>query len=173
MLINNYLKENNITKYQFAKACDLPYSTLSDICSGKTDIIKCTGETLLKLATILKCSVDDLLIEGIETSIYNINRIEKLIKPIAKKYNLHNVFVFGSYARGEATKDSDIDILIDREGSKIKSIIDMSALTEELKEVLKKDVDLITVQSLNQKSTKENNKEFINNVMKDRIKIYG
>ncbi|MDR3294725.1 MAG: nucleotidyltransferase domain-containing protein [Clostridiales Family XIII bacterium] len=34
--------------------------------------------------------------------------------PIAIKYQLPTVYLFGSYARGEATDDSDVDILIDR-----------------------------------------------------------
>lgn len=50
MLIHDYLRDNNMTKYQLSKMAGLPYGTLNDIIKGKTDIVKCTGETLLKIA---------------------------------------------------------------------------------------------------------------------------
>lgn len=48
--------------------------------------------------------------------------------PIAKKYNLRAVYLFGSCARGEANRDSDIDLLIDSTGSTIKGLFDMGGL---------------------------------------------
>ncbi len=173
MLINDYLRDNNTTKYQLSKMANLPYGTLNDICTGKTDIAKCTGETLLKIAKVLGCTVDDLLNERLCSSAFNLDRVKTLIAPIAKKHKLRSVYVFGSYARNEATEDSDVDLLIDREGSAIHGIFGMNALLSEFKETLGKDVDLVTLQSLKQTSTIKNNSDFIENVMKERVKIYG
>ena len=50
--------------------------------------------------------------------------------------------LFGSRARGEATKKSDIDILIKFKGR--KSLLDLSGLKIELEEKLNKKVDLVT-----------------------------
>lgn len=86
---------------------------------------------------------------------------------------MRSVYVFGSYARKEETADSDIDIMIDYEGSKIHGIFAMNALLNELKEVLGKDVNIVTEQSLKQKNTADYNAEFIANVMRERVKIYG
>ncbi len=172
MLINDYLQNNNTSRYQFAKMCNLPYGTLNDIFNGKTDIAKCSGETLFKIAGVLGCTVDDLLRERY-ASVYNIERIKRLITPIAEKYRLRGVYVFGSYARGDAAQDSDVDILVDREGSEIRGIFGMNALYDDLKEALGKEIDLVTLQSLRQSSTVRNNSAFIENVMKEKVKIYG
>ncbi|MCL2634701.1 MAG: nucleotidyltransferase domain-containing protein [Oscillospiraceae bacterium] len=104
--------------------------------------------------------------------LYTINELRQKIKPIAVKYNLPVVYVFGSYARNEATDDSDLDILIDKNGSKVKSLFDMSRLHNELCEIFKKEVDLITTYALSQDN--ENGKEplFRERVMQERIAIY-
>lgn len=173
MIINDYLKNNNLSRYQFAKMCNLPYGTLNDICNGKTDIAKCTGETLLKIANAIGCSVDMLLKERLSAPAFNLERIKKAVAPVAAKHKLRSVYVFGSYARNEATEESDVDILIDREGSEIHGIFAMNALYNELKAALGKDIDLVTLQSLRQKSTLSSNGAFIENVMNERVKIYG
>ena len=41
-----------------------------------------------------------------------INSIEKFIKEIKKKYNVEAIIIFGSYAKGTESEDSDIDIAI-------------------------------------------------------------
>ena len=173
MLINDYIRNNNTTKYQLSKMAGLPYGTLNDIVKGKTDIAKCTGETLLKIANVLGCTVDDLLNERLRSSAFDLGRIRTLVAPVAKKHNLRSVYVFGSYARNEATEDSDVDLLIDREGSAIHGIFGMNALLGEFRDALGKNVDLVTVQSLKQESTVRSNSDFIENVMKEKVKIYG
>lgn len=173
MLIDDYLRKNNITKYRLSKTAGLPYGTLNDIIKGKTDVAKCTGETLLKLATALGCTVDDLLNERLRPSTFDLDRIKTLIAPIAKRHQLRSVYVFGSYARNEADEDSDVDLLVDREGSSIHGIFDMNALLGEFKEILGKEVDLVTVQSLMQESTARYNADFIESVMEERVKVYG
>ena len=172
MIIDEYLQKNNISKYRFSKMCGLPYGTLNDICTGKTDILKCTGGTLLKIASIVGCKVDDLLNESLNSS-YDLDKIKKAVTPIAEKYKLQGLYVFGSYARNEATDDSDIDILIDREGSDIHGIFGMSAIAQDLRNVLGKPVDVITLQSLRQKNTLDENYTFVENVTREMVKIYG
>ena len=44
--------------------------------------------------------------------VYTVEQIAQRILPVAQKYGLKAVYLFGSYARGTATKDSDIDIAI-------------------------------------------------------------
>ena len=65
------------------------------------------------------------------------------------------MYLFGSYARGTASEKSDIDILIDRSGSRVKSMFDMGALYDELSLITRKEIDLVTTQTLEQKSTRE------------------
>lgn len=74
-------------------------------------------------------------------NIYSIKKIKQIIKPILNKYEIHDIYLFGSYARGEANKDSDIDIYCEK--GKIKTLIDQGRLEEELEKSLNKKVDII------------------------------
>ena len=44
----------------------------------------------------------------------DINRIKDKSAPIAAKYGLRRMYLFGSHAKGIATKDSDIDLLFEK-----------------------------------------------------------
>ncbi len=67
--------------------------------------------------------------------------------------------------------DNNIDILIDREGSTLKGMLDMGNLYNDLCDSLKKDIDLITIQTLKQKNTKKRLPYFIENIESERIQI--
>lgn len=64
--------------------------------------------------------------------IYSQEQLSRLATPIAKKYHIPAVDLFGSYARGTARADSDIDLLIDTSGTEIKSLLQLSAVMLEL-----------------------------------------
>ena len=104
--------------------------------------------------------------------ILTLNELKDRITPVAKKYNLKAVYVFGSYARKEATENSDVDILIDRAGSNIKGMFDMGGLYNDLSMNIGKEIDLVTMQSLEQRSTKERIPLFVDTVVSERVKIY-
>ena len=77
----------------------------------------------------------------------DMDRIKKKIIPILRKNDVVRAGIFGSYARGEAKKGSDIDLLIKFKGR--KSLFDLVRLERKLKTNLKKDVDLLTYNSIN------------------------
>ena len=60
--------------------------------------------------------------------IYSIYEIQQRIAPVAKQYGVKAVFLFGSYARGEAREDSDIDLLVDTSGTNLRSLLSLGAL---------------------------------------------
>ena len=103
--------------------------------------------------------------------IYTIDELRAIILPIAQKHKISAVYLFGSYARGEATEESDVDILIDREGSDLQSAFDMGGFYNELCECIEKEIDLVTVQMLEQKSTQERKPDFVNDVRKEMVKL--
>ncbi len=78
-----------------------------------------------------------------------INSLKKIIVPILKKNDVVEAGIFGSYARGEQKKGSDIDILIRYNKKKKKSLLDLVGLKQELEEKLKKNIDLLTYDSIN------------------------
>lgn len=69
-----------------------------------------------------------------------VEKIRKKILPVLKKYGVRRASIFGSVVRGEATENSDIDILVEI-GSDI-SLLDFVGLKLELEEVLGREVDL-------------------------------
>jgi predicted nucleotidyltransferase len=62
------------------------------------------------------------------------------------KYGVSSLAVFGSYARGEARRDSDVDMLV--AFSRRVSLLTLIALERELSELLGRKVDLQTVEGL-------------------------
>ncbi len=65
---------------------------------------------------------------------------------ICRKYDVTMVGIFGSTARGEATADSDIDILV--RFAKPKSLLTLVALERQLATALGQPVDLVTESAL-------------------------
>lgn len=72
--------------------------------------------------------------------------VMETIVSVLKKYGAQRIAIFGSYSRGEATKESDIDILVRFDTP--KSLFELVRIEDELKRVLHKDVDLITEKSV-------------------------
>ena len=93
--------------------------------------------------------------------IFTIGDITRLVKPIAEKYKVQEIYLFGSYARGEADESSDLDFLVFG-GEKFKPTMIFS-LAEELREVLKKDVDVFEITEINKDS------DFYRTIMKERL----
>jgi len=106
--------------------------------------------------------------------IYTIDQIRKLITPVAQKYQLPAVYLFGSYARGEATEASDVDILIDRAGSAIygKGLFGLAAVYDDMKEALGKELDIVTVAALAQELDSRSSRRFSETIKKERVALY-
>lgn len=66
MTINAMLDQKNMTKYRLAKESGIPHATISDICSGKAQIEKCSAETLYRIAKVLSVSIEDLIRDRME-----------------------------------------------------------------------------------------------------------
>lgn len=77
-------------------------------------------------------------------SIKIIQNIKQNILDILKKNKVTKAGIFGSYARGEQKKDSDIDIVVEFNGS----LLGLVGLERQLKNKLKKKVDLLTYNGL-------------------------
>ena len=67
MNINEILNNIGMTKYRLAKLAGIPNATLSELCSGKTSIEKCSAETLYKIAKVLNVSMESLLDDRMTT----------------------------------------------------------------------------------------------------------
>lgn len=65
MIIEELIIKRRFTKYRLAVQAGIPHATLSDICSGKTRIEKCSAETIYKLAKVLNVPMELLTEAGI------------------------------------------------------------------------------------------------------------
>lgn len=65
MMIDDLLRERNMTRYRLAVTAGIPHATLNDICIGKTRLEKCSAETVYKLAKALGVSMELLTGSGI------------------------------------------------------------------------------------------------------------
>lgn len=92
-----------------------------------------------------------------------LDEIKSAVKKIGDKYGIKNAYLFGSYARGEATEQSDVDIIIDR--GRIRGL-ELSGFRLDLVDELGgTEVDVLTNASLRPK--------FYDMIKNDRILIYG
>jgi predicted nucleotidyltransferase len=98
-----------------------------------------------------------------DKNIVPLENITALVKPLAEKYHVREIYLFGSYARGEADGDSDMDFLVfGGEGFKLTSIL---ALGEDLRAVLKKKVDVFEIREINQDSG------FFRTIMREKVLV--
>ena len=93
---------------------------------------------------------------------YTIDEIKSKVVPVAKNYGISKLSLFGSYAKGEATDDSDIDFFIDK--GKIRGLMQYFSFVNELEEVLKCHVDVVT--------TSIEDKVFLGSILKEGIVLY-
>ena len=78
--------------------------------------------------------------------IYSIEEIKSIAAPIAQEHGVSAMYLFGSYARGEATASSDLDFRIER--GRIRSLFELGALYNALAEGFQKELDLLTSQNI-------------------------
>ena len=80
-----------------------------------------------------------------------------------KKYDVDYCFLFGSYAKGKAKENSDVDLLM---STNVKGMY-FFGLVEDLRESLNNKVDVLNLAQLN------NNLVLVSEILKNGIKIYG
>ena len=98
-----------------------------------------------------------------EHGLLTLENIKKIVRKIFDKYEVNFCYLFGSYAKGNATPKSDVDLIVDTSVTGL----DFFGLVEELRNELHKKVDLLKINQL------ENNQDLIREIMKYGVKIYG
>lgn len=94
----------------------------------------------------------------------DIRNLSKLIAPIAKKYGVERVYLFGSRARGDYSDDSDYDLSIDQ-GSLVK-LRDFLDFIDELESVLNCKVDVVCRDDVGKSG-------FYQSMVSSEVLIYG
>ncbi|MBU1045733.1 nucleotidyltransferase family protein [Patescibacteria group bacterium] len=76
----------------------------------------------------------------------DLEKIKKQILPILKKHDIKKAAIFGSLVRGEAKKNSDVDIVIQIE--KDISLLDFIGIKLEIEDTLGRKIDLVEYDTL-------------------------
>ena len=92
-----------------------------------------------------------------------IDEIKKAVTKIGKKYGIKTAYLFGSYARGEANNNSDVDIIIDK--GEIRGLQLSGFRLDLIDELGGVDVDVLTTGSVRPK--------FFDFIKDDRVLLYG
>jgi predicted nucleotidyltransferase len=93
--------------------------------------------------------------------IYDLEELKQLIIPVVSKYDVDRVYVFGSYARGDAGRTSDVDLRIDADRLRA---FDLCGLMVRLEEALKTSVDVIPTDSMSP--------GFLDSIRQDEVMVY-
>lgn len=83
----------------------------------------------------------------------DIYEIQKTIAPIAHSYGVKRLYLFGSYAKGTANEESDIDLLVEK--GKAMSLLGLSGMRQMIQEALNLSVDLVTTTGIGNEFRKE------------------
>lgn len=102
--------------------------------------------------------------------VYSIDELQAIITPIAKKHKVSRVYVFGSYARGDANETSDIDLRIDAE--QMRTLFELGGLYSDLEDALQKPLDMVTTQALRQKKNDPLTRRFIRRMKENERLLY-
>ena len=92
---------------------------------------------------------------------YSVEEIKAIVAELAARYGADRIYLFGSYARGDANPDSDIDLRIDK-GS-IRGL-QLGGLAADLEEAFGMPLDLIPTGSLDSK--------FLRSISDDEVLLY-
>ena len=148
--------EKGLTQDEAAKLTGLSLRTFQNYEYEKSTRDKFKIEQIIKILDNYEKYSED---KGIVTLDY----IKEKVTNTLKDTNISFVYLFGSYASGEATEKSDIDLLISSEEKGLNFIF----LQENLKTNLHKRIDLIRIDDL------KDNFDFLNVILTKGIKIYG
>ena len=89
--------------------------------------------------------------------------IKSAVTKVSKKYGVKSAYLFGSYARGDATESSDVDILLN--AGSITTFDDFYDCHKSLEDELGTKVDLLTMDGINPR--------FYELIKPDRISLYA
>lgn len=137
MTLRELRKEKNLTQKEAAVVANVSLRTYltyeNDLHKVNTRTCKYIYDQLYKYHFI-----DE------EHGILTIDEIIKKIVPILKKHHISYCYLFGSYVKGFAREDSDVDLLIDADITGINYFM----LIEELRKALSKKVDLLILKDI-------------------------
>lgn len=133
--------------------------------STRADIIDLLDNATEDMLEKILAAAKEIVRSGKGNKVYTLDEIRAKAVPIAKKYGVKRLSLFGSYARGEADAQSDLDFLYDSADSKVKSLFDYVDFVEDLENEFKCHVDLV--------EDGISDKKFLTEIKTDEVLLYA
>ena len=156
MTLRELRKNKGITQKEAADYVEVPLRTY----------VNYENDPSKRASVKYKYIFDTLYSYGIgndEVRVLSLDAIKESCAEVFSQYPVEYCYLFGSYAKGKATPESDVDLLVSTTVTGLKFF----GLVEELRQKLKTNVDVLD------KNQIVNNFELTNEILKDGIKIYG
>ncbi len=93
---------------------------------------------------------------------YTISEIQDIVAPIAREHGVRSVSLFGSYSRGTADGDSDVDLKIEK--GRLRSLFQLCGFRLAVEDALRLPVDLVTSES--------SDRSFLENIAGEEVLLY-
>lgn len=156
MTLKELRKQKKMTQIECAKYLGIPVRTYQNY---ETDESKASS---MKYAFMMQ-KLEEYGFVDETHGILSVEQITDVCKNVFSDYDIEYCYLFGSYAKGKATEQSDVDLLI---ATSISGML-FYDLVESVREGLKKKVDVLKSEQLN------GNPDLMNEILKDGVKIYG
>lgn len=95
--------------------------------------------------------------------VYTLDEIRRIAAPIAERHGVAALYLFGSYARGDAAPDSDLDFRIEK--GKVRSLFQLADLQTALENGFQKNLDVLTTPMLSER--------FLESIRSEEVLIYA
>lgn len=95
--------------------------------------------------------------------VYTLDEIKELSMPIAMRHGVAELYLFGSYARGEATPESDLDFRIEK--GQIRNVLQLGSFLNDIEDAFQKNADVLTTQMLSE--------DFLESIRPEEVLIYA
>ena len=92
-----------------------------------------------------------------------VDEIRQAAQELGAQYGVEHIYLFGSYARGEATADSDVDLRLDK--GQLRGLFQLAGLQLALEDRLGAKVDLLPSDSLDDR--------FLSRIRREEVMLYG
>ncbi|MBQ2824927.1 MAG: nucleotidyltransferase domain-containing protein [Clostridia bacterium] len=156
MTLKELRKQKKLTQAQCAEYLEIPLRTYQNY---ETDKHKSDS---MKYEFMMQKLLGYGYIDE-HSGVLTLDQIKETCIEVFADYDVEYCYLFGSYAKGKANEQSDVDLLVSANVSGMRFF----ELVEELREALKKKVDLLDINQL------KDNPDLIHEILKDGVKIYG
>lgn len=133
--------------------------------STRADIIDLLDNATEDMLEKIYAAAKEIVRAGKGNKVYTLEEIRAKAVPIAKKYGVKKLSLFGSYARGEADAQSDLDFLYDKGNGKIQSTFEYIDFIYDLEGEFGCHVDAVSVGI--------QDKKFLAEIQADEVILYA